>query len=256
LKLLLLNYTESYPEVVRLRALIEAQKKQQKAPGKLDQGSDSEVSTLNPLFQNLKQQAFQVESELDGLNARQAQLQGLIGSKSSQLRNIPADQKKLSDLVKEREASRQIYEQLMMRQGQAELSKQMEVEDKATTFRIVDPAVIPKKPVSPNRVRLIIMGILAGLTAGLGVVYLKEMLDSSVKDVKVLRSFGYEVLAVIPTIEIPVVQVERQRKDRLIYAVSAGFLVVICLLLTHELAGFTFIERVMTRLGIDRLFVA
>jgi polysaccharide chain length determinant protein (PEP-CTERM system associated) len=255
-KQLLVNYTENYPEVIRLRGVIESLKKQQKQQDSQGQIYEPELSTMNPLFQNLKQQAFQVESELDALNARQRQLQGLIASKSGELRNVPADQKKLSDLVKERDATRQIYEQLMLRQGQAELSKQMEVEDKATTFRIVDPAVLAKKPVSPNRVRLIIMGLLAGIGAGFGIVFLKEMLDSSIKDLEVLKGFGYEVLAVIPTMVNPVVQQETQRRDRKVYAVAAGFVAVIILLLAHEVLELTLIERVMGRLGIDRMFTA
>jgi succinoglycan biosynthesis transport protein ExoP len=253
-KHLLVNYTENYPEVIRLKSLILALKNQKPGSGGDDVavGSEPELSTLNPIFQGLKQQLFQVESELEALNARQKQLRVTISRKEWELRNIPEDKKKLGDLQEERDATKQIHDQLMLRQGQAELSKQMEVEDKATTFRIVDPAIMPKKPVSPDRVKMILLGIIAGMAAGFGVVFLLETFDSSVKDIQSLRTFGIEVLAVIPTMSNEVEQTRVKKKDRLVYLTSASYFALICLLLVHELMGFTFIETIIAKLGLDK----
>jgi polysaccharide biosynthesis transport protein len=251
IKELLVTYTENYPEVIKQRAIVESLKKQQTSDlSKSDTGGgEPEMSTLNPIHQDLKQKMLQAESEIEALDAKQKQLYALIGTKEWELRNIPEEKKKLGDLEKDRSRHENVYEQLLSSQGKAEVSKQMEVEDKATTFRIVDPAVLPIKPVSPDRVKLILLGILAGLAGGVGIVLARESLDSSVKDTQTLKSLGVEVLAVIPKI-FNEVEVQRTKKRaRFIYTVSGLYFLIICTSLFHEAMGFTYIESILAHLG-------
>ncbi|MRR07229.1 MAG: chain length-determining protein [Deltaproteobacteria bacterium] len=257
LKQLMVNYTENYPEVIRTKNLIASLKKQKESgQTAAEPGGKEEYSTANPVYQNLEQQLYQVEAELEAINAKQRQLQATIGGKEQKLRNVPADQKNLTELMKERDANRKIYEELLTRQGQAELTKQMEVEDKATTFRVVDPAIIPKKPVSPNRVKMILMGIIMGFVAGAAAVFVMEMFDSSVKDVASLKKLGYDVLAVIPTIFNQEEADKVVKKDRKVYVVAGAYFALICLVLTHELLGLTLIEKVLVKLGLDQFIVS
>lgn len=256
LKQLSANYTDNYPEVIRIKSIIASLKKKQEPGHQADTGAKEEFSTANPVYQNLEQQLYQVEAELEAVNAKQRQLHATIGGKEHELRNVPADQKTLTDLIKERDANRQLYEQLLTRQGQAQLTKEMEVEDKATTFRVVDPAIVPMKPVSPDRVKMIIMGIIMGFVAGAASVFVIEMFDSSVKDVTSLKKLGFEVLAVIPTIFNQEEASKVAKKDRKIYLVAGCYFALICLMLTHELLGLTLIEKVLTKLGLDQFIMS
>jgi len=255
LKQLSVNYTENYPEVIRLKSLIASHKKQAESGKPSESAGKEEFSTANPVYQSIEQQLYQVESELEAINAKQRQLNATVGGKERNLRNIPADQKRLTDLMKERDANRVIYEQLLTRQGQAELTKQMEVEDKATTFRVVDPAIIPKKPVSPDRVKMILLGIIMGFIAGAAAVFVMEMFDSSVKDVSSLKKLGYDVLAVIPTIFNEEESSKIAKKDRMVYVIAGCYFALICLVLTHEMLELTLIEKVLTKLGLDRFTI-
>jgi len=249
IKRLLVSYTENYPEILKLRAEIEALKKQPASGGDYT-GAEPEVSTLNPIHQDLKQKMFQAESEIEAVNAKMKQLHTMVAQKENELRNIPESKRKLGNLENERNTQQGIYEQLVMQQGKSEVSKQMEVEDKATTFRIEDPAVLPTKPVSPDRVRLILVGILAGLAAGIGAVMVRESLDTSITSTLALKSLGLEVLAVIPKITIPEVESRRKRRDRMVYAFSGLYFLVICAALLHEAMELTLIETVIAHIGI------
>lgn len=245
LKQLLVKYTENYPEVVRIKAEIEALKKQaevepQGAPS--GDTTEPEMSTMNPVYQQLKQTFLQTEAEIDALGARKRQLASLIGQKEAELRYIPKGKKILADLGKERDSYKNIYEQLLARVGQSEVSKEMEIEDKATTFRIVDPAVLPIKPVSPNRVKLIFIGIFLGILGGIGGVVARENLSPSVNSVKTIKNLGIEVLAVIPRIFNEEEQQVKAKKDRLVYSIAGSYLFLIGLLLVHELIGLTYID--------------
>jgi len=249
-KQLMVKYTENHPEVLKLQAEIEMLKRQPNAGADSGPG-EPEMSAVNPIHQDLKQKLLQTESEVEAVNARLSQLRATISGKERELRNIPEAKKKLGDLENDRNTQKGIYDQLVMQQGKSEVSKQMEVENKTTTFRIEDPAVLPTKPVSPNRVSIILLGIVAGLGAGLGSVFLRESLDSTVRDTQVIKKMGFEVLAVIPSIYNEEVERQRRKRDLLFYACSGGYFLLICLALLHEVLGYTYIEAVIASTGLS-----
>jgi polysaccharide chain length determinant protein (PEP-CTERM system associated) len=245
LPVLLTRFTENYPEVIRIKAEIETVKEQIKVQKQADMMGDifeadefgSGTSVMNPVFQKLKEDGLKVESDVDSLKAKEATLIKRISKLESDLKNMPEDQKILAGLMRERATHRKIYEQLLGRMGQAEVSQQMELEDKGTTFRIVDPAVLPTKPVSPDRIKFILIGIVAGIVSAVGVLLLLEYFDHSFKDVDSLRStYNLPVFAVIPQIITEQDIEKNKRMDRAVYAVSILYLSVIGGLFIKEIA--------------------
>lgn len=231
LPVLLIKYTEKYPEVLRIKAEIEHLKKQ------IEDGNHEEIvdddivsgtSIMNPMYQKLKEDSMKMASEIDSLKVKRSSLNDSIKKLESDLKNMPADEKILTDMMRERNTYRRIYENLLGRVGKAEVSKQMELEDKGTNFRIVDRAVMPLNPVSPDRIKMILLGILAGIAAGVGVVLLLEHFDNSIKDVDTLNTeFKYPVFAVIPRI-VTQEDVNKDKKlNRTVYAISIAYLSVI-----------------------------
>jgi len=245
IRMLLVSYTENYPEIVKLRAEIEAIKRQKQAPVSGGIASE-EMTTVNPVYQQLEQTSLQAEAEIQALDAKQRQLAGLIAERERDLRNIPENQKVLADLEQERMTYKNLYAQLQGRAGQSEVSKQMEVEDKSASFRIVDPAVVPIKPVSPDRVKLILAGIFLGIIGGFGGVLLRETLDSTIKDIHTLKGLGIAVLAVIPKITNAAEELETKKKDRKVFIAAGCYFCVICLLLLHEILGLTYVDRLFS----------
>ena len=77
--------------------------------------------------------------------------------------------------------------------GQSEVSKQMEIGNKAATFRIVDPAILPKVPVSPNILKMLLLTLVGGLGCGFGTVFIRENLDTRVRDISFLYDLGFEL---------------------------------------------------------------
>lgn len=242
---LLVRYTENYPEVIRIKAEIAALKKRAEAkPQAVPSGdtTEPEMSTMNPVYQELKQKLFQTEAEIDALDAKKRQLMTLMGQRESELRNIPEGKKILTDMEKERDSHKNIYENLLANVGRSEVSKEMEIADKTTTFRIVDPAVMPMKPASPNRKKIIILGLFLGILGGFGGIVAKENLSPSVMNIQTLRHLGIEVLAVIPRIFNEKEQQERMKKDKLVYAIAGSYLFLVGLLFVHELLELTYVD--------------
>jgi len=247
---LLINYTEDYPEVIKVRAFIEALKQgfgNETEKSDASQNLSTEISNLNPVYHELKAELVKVESDFAAMTAREKHLKKLMESKKSYLGNIPAEKKKLSDMERKKAMDREIYEKLILRLGQSEVSKQMEIQDKGASFNIIDPAVLPTKPVSPNRVIIILLSILAGLAGAFGLIFLIDTMDTSVKTLDSMKTLGLPVLAVIPAMENAEDLKRKRKKDILTYSFAGGYMLLILILLVLELLELTYMDQFVTK---------
>jgi polysaccharide chain length determinant protein (PEP-CTERM system associated) len=258
IKQLLITYTEHYPEIIKLRGTIESIKEQDVDPqdtsfAYLEEMGIPGMNTDDVVYQDLKMKLFQNEANFEALEAKEKRLLTMISKRKQELKHVPEEKRTLAALIKEKNNHKNIYETLLTRLGKTELSKQMEIEDKTTTFRIIDPAILPAKHVSPNRVKIILFGIIIGMFGAFGVVFMRETFDSTIKETRILKNLGYDVLAVIPKIFIEAEQKKKLKKEKFVYAAASGYFLIICASLIHEIAGLTYIETMITQLKLDEL---
>jgi polysaccharide chain length determinant protein (PEP-CTERM system associated) len=252
---LLVNYTENYPEVIKLKAEIETLRnkdKSQPVENSMTQ-TQSEISAVNPVHQELKQKSMELEAEIEALNSKEKLLNSLIAEKKQELRNIPENKKQLADLIKENDSFKKLYQDLLERLGQSEVSKQMEIEDKATTFRIIEPAILPTLPVSPNRKMMIIAGIVIGILGGFALIFILDYVDDSVKTIDILKSFGLPVLAIIPTIQNAETLAMRRKKDLVLYSVTGLYMLCIFMVFAMEILGLPYMENFINNVVISNI---
>jgi polysaccharide chain length determinant protein (PEP-CTERM system associated) len=222
------EYTDNYPEIIKVKADIEAAKQE---------ANNNSGTVADP------QELARVEAELNAVRASEANQRSYNGRGAIQ--GNPAARAALENLQQERASLRASYDQLMARQNQAEMSTQMEVQDKTTTFRIMEPAVMPLAPISPNRMRIILMGIAAGLAGGFGLLLAIDYFDKSVKSVDTLKSLGINVMAVIPKINDPQATEEELRRDHKLYIMAGSYFSVILMFLVLEFIGFSPVDKVI-----------
>jgi hypothetical protein len=93
----------------------------------------------------------------------------------------------------------------------------MEKKQKGEQFRVIDPARLPEKPISPN-MGLLFCGTLAlALGVGGGIVFILEYLDNSFRCKEdVASALGVTVLAAVPKI----LQPKEQKRRRLEFGFS------------------------------------
>jgi len=249
---LLLVYNDQYPTVVKLRDQIEELQRRERedqttAPVVVEQDKYNPVE--DPIYVDLKMRANTAQSDLNALLAKEKDLVASIRTNQDLLRSFPNEKKRLNDLDRERAMQADIYGKLLQRVGVSEVSKQMEVSDKATTFRIVDPAIQPTRPVGTKRIFIMLFGLIAGLAAGLGAVYIAEHVDNTIKGPLPLRALGVTVLAEIPFIWSDAETKLMQKKDKAALAFATVCAIMIGVMLLHDLLGMSFIDRILTNLG-------
>jgi len=221
LNTLLLRYTDNYPEVVRLRAEIESLKQALQNPGSdAAEGGTTTMTSANPLYQELQGQLIELDAGLSSLWARKRNLELSIAKREKELQEVPAAKKELGILMQERDSYRSIYNDLLARMGQSEVSKQMEIGNKVSTFRIVDPALLPEIPVSPNLLRMFLMSVAAGVGCGIGLVFLLVNMDSRPRSTAALENLGIEILAIVPNISEPALVKRRLKLDILLVVLT------------------------------------
>ncbi|WP_224957160.1 XrtA system polysaccharide chain length determinant [Geomonas subterranea] len=227
------QYTDNYPEVLTVKGDIESVKEQLK----LRKGG--EVLSLDP------QELARIDAEIGALKVSEEGLKRYIASNRQLLQSIPQAKAGLAKLEVEWENQKKIYDQLFARHGQSEVSKQMEVQDKSTTFRIVDPALLPVKPSSPNRLKLMLLGIVGGLAGSFALLVLADQLDPSVKEVATVRESGLPVLAVIPRVRDPLGEAASRLRSRRIFAASALYFLLMLVFPVMEVLDMPHMDRLL-----------
>jgi uncharacterized protein involved in exopolysaccharide biosynthesis len=187
---LLLQYTESHPEVLKIQAEIELVKQQ-------------------------------------------------MGSGAA----APGPNMALMDLERERDTTKKIYEDLLATLGKSEVSAQIEVQDKAGAFRILDPAIEPTRPISPNMIQIILLALLGGLATGAGILLLIDMSDSSVKSVETIKRIGLPILAIISTMQTDREAAAARRRDRRLYVAAGLYFAALLTIAGMELMGITAVDK-------------
>jgi polysaccharide biosynthesis transport protein len=100
-----------------------------------------------------------------------------------------------SILKRDLESYRQLYEGLMEKMKQAGVSAGL----KSNNFRIVDVARVPTSPIEPNIPRNLAFAFMLGLTSGVGLAFLLEGLDNTVRTTEQAQMIsGLPPLGMIP----------------------------------------------------------
>ncbi len=216
---LLMRYNEDHPEVIKVKA---------------------EIERLTEL-EKLKKEDLVSSPAATSADELNAQSQHIVGSRPT--RDVSAGKKSLLDLERERDMNKRIYEELLATLGKSEFTTRVDAQTKAGAFRIIEPAIVPKKPISRNVLKMILMGIFGGIAAGFGLVIGLDLLDTSLKSVEAVKKLGLPILAIIPTIKT-VRETKRVRiKDWLLYTTVGIYLIGLISIVMIEMMGLPYVDN-------------
>lgn len=206
------RFTDQHPAVVRVQAEIAALQRQL-AERASEGRADAEPSVpASPQAQRLKQLLGDVEAETKGLKGEEKNLRSAIVTYQQRVENIPRREQEFLEVSRDYDMTKELYRALLKRHEEAQLAESMEQRQKGEQFRILDPAIPSNSPAAPNRIKLLLMGVMVSLGLAAGAVVLAEQLDTSFHMVDDLRaSTPVPVLVTIPKI---ITQGDARRRQR------------------------------------------
>jgi polysaccharide chain length determinant protein (PEP-CTERM system associated) len=212
------QFTDAYPDVVRLRAQIDtlteqiAQHPAAHGPARGDADPAAQVTLA----------LADVSTELRSLKEEEHALRQTIAQYQERVENVPKRQQELQDLSRDYGTTKERYDSLAKRYEEAQLAESLEQGRKAEQFRILDSAIPPRDPVAPVRARVLGLGLVLALSLAVAVVLAAEKLDSTFHSVDELRAYmNLPMLASVPLITSRAFQ-SRKRRRAVLLALSVG----------------------------------
>jgi polysaccharide biosynthesis transport protein len=192
------RYSEDHPAVKVLRAQLDA------LLALMDESVVDERITAaptNPAYVQLKAQLDTVKLEREGLLQRKRSLGAKLEDVESRLQRAPQIEREYRELSSNLQNANSKYLEVSNKTMEARLGESLEVDRKGERFTLIDPAQMPEKPVSPNRVLILSLGLVLAIVAGFVTVAAYEALDQRVFGAQMVTALlGAAPLGVIPLI--------------------------------------------------------
>ena len=138
-----------------------------------------QLAVQNPYVLSLMQQRDQADVEA---KASADEIKGLstqIALYQRRLEMTPKREQELALITRDYETTRDMFRQLLAKRGEAGIAAELEQRQKGERFRVIDQARLPERPAGPNRMRLLIVGLVLALGAAGVAVVLAEQVDTS-----------------------------------------------------------------------------
>jgi polysaccharide chain length determinant protein (PEP-CTERM system associated) len=225
------RYTDSYPDVQKVKAQIaqvEEQKKELMAAPRSGSKQASE-SESGPMLQ-LQSQMQANQIEIQNRERAIASLEGRIAEYQGRLNAQPGTEQQLLELTRGYEQTKSIYDDLLKKKTQSAMATSMEQLQRGERFRTLDPPSLPLKPDFPNHLKFCGFGLAAGLGLGSLLVFLFEFFDDRMHAEKEIKALlGINVLAEVP--EVRSEEDKSREKRRIVLGWALTAIVGICIAL-------------------------
>ena len=190
------TYGKDHGAVKELNTKIDALKEQlnQKVGTLISNG----VTVKDPLQarQEIITDLLTLDSEIMGLELRKSETEKLQNIYIEKLGGLPQKQLEYARLERNLSVLNQNYSYVRQKLEESKI----QLASQAGKVQILDLARRSGSPSSPDHKRNILMGIILGLGAGIGLAFLLEFLDNTVKTVDHIEKHHLSVLGIIPSI--------------------------------------------------------
>jgi polysaccharide chain length determinant protein (PEP-CTERM system associated) len=228
---LLQRFTEAHPDIINARHLItdlEAQKKKEVAekrklglaasgvPGGM--GSSLAYQELNKVLATSEVQVASLRARVGEYTTRYEQARKLM-------KTAPQLEAEAAQLNRDYEINKKNYETLVARRESAEMTGDLDVASGVADFRLIDPPRTSAKPVSPNRLLLLPIALIAGLAGGLFTAFAFSQMRPVFHRAADLRSsIDLPLLGVVSRV-LSDTDKRRERVDLVRFSIASGSLV-------------------------------
>lgn len=225
LEQLQLSYQDSYPDIISLKSQIaevdQSIQKMQESGAVFGSGEKVE----NPLYEELRKQMSEADVELRTQKRRMQSLMNLQSEELERQERIAARQAKLSELTRDNDVTRKVYDEMLQKKEAARLSMTLDQEGQGITYRVQESPSFPLRPAGLRFIHFVMLGPILAFLAPLGLLAAYIMVDPHLRSARILQKQlpdDVSMIGVIPHYDSPIVQ-RLLRKDALMLLAVAAF---------------------------------
>ncbi len=232
------RYTDTHPEVKRVRADIgvlrksreaivarqdeAAQKPAQGQPVRVDAQTAREILETQGQIARKQGEIQGKDFQLEELAKEMASLNRATKQYQMRIESSPAGEQQYMQLMLDRQAASAAYEDLSRKMNSSEIATDLENRKQGETLEILDEASLPVTPTEPRRATIILAGVLGGFILGAVFAGGREMKDTSLKNLKDVRAYtNLTLLGSVPLLENDLVVRRRRRLTWLAWSVAS-----------------------------------
>jgi polysaccharide biosynthesis transport protein len=183
-----------------------------------------------------------IRSQIEAAKIRLASLaqqkkstQEKVGQLQGQVLKSPQVEKGLSGLMRDYENAKSKYEEVKSKQLNAKIAENLEQENKAERFSLIEPPVFPDKPIRPNRMKIVALGVIAASGAAIVLAALLEVLEGKLRGVDAITSvINMRPLVIVPYVYTQV-ELRRKRIKKRYVLLAIGLILIFLLMAIHFL---------------------
>lgn len=208
------KYTADHPDVKMYERALE---------GLAAQGAKDNLSAKadNPDYLRVAGQLEAARREVGALRVSLDRARSQLFEYSQSIRAAPGVERQYSELERRREFLRGQFQDIQTKLGEARLGQLFESEQRGERFAMVRPPLVPSKPYSPNRIGLILLGVVLGMAICAITIAIVESADPSVRSAKDLEIVGtWSTLGAVPEI---LVDSDRRKKNWTFGALATAY---------------------------------
>ncbi len=228
------RYTDKHPDVVK------AEREVQELTGEVEElaatriiSEDSREQPDNPAYINLETQIASTELDIANMQRDLKELNRRYAEFQRRIEMTPQVEQQYRALQRDYANAQEKYQETVSKLMAAREAKGMEESAMAEKLTLIDPPTVPEKPFKPNRLALLLVGVVLATGVGVGSGSLSEFMDRSVHSSDDLgMSTGVPVLVTVPYLETRADRVRRFRR-RLLVTLFALAAVVGIILAVH-----------------------
>lgn len=194
-------YSDKYPDVVKAKEEIAKLEKQ--IADKPAVTVDKSKLADNPAYINLSSQLASVRSEIQSVVSQIAGFQDKADEYRKKISATPEVERGYKEMLNRRDNMQAKYDDLSRKKMEAKVAEGLETDQKGERFTLIDPAKLPEEPFKPNRLAIVLIGLVLGVGVGVGWASLIEFNDDAVRKAETLSlATSFPVLAHIPVLTI------------------------------------------------------
>ncbi len=163
-----------------------------------DEVSTRTQSGKNQVHQELMLDIVRAEAEHESLVAKRRAVQQQIARVNDDLAQLDPWQNELNQLVRDVANNQSNYKAYLAKLEDAKVSEELN-RNKVVNVSVIEPATVPLRPATPQKTLNLAFGIVFGLAAGLGLVFVRDQLRPRLLTVdNAEQATGLPVLARLP----------------------------------------------------------